>query len=154
MSTGTGQTRATTATRVLSARILFVLGDRVLLASRRGEECYYLPGGNVEPGEGIEAALQRELREDVGIIPRSLDFVGTVEHNYAAGGKSWHEVNVVFAANVPRYAELGSRSDDVDISSVSVHALGTGTLKFQPPRLATAIKGWLVTPRPFHISAI
>ncbi len=152
MSPGSEKAKIATAKRVLSARVLFVFGDRVLLASHRGEDWYHLPGGNVEPGESIEEALHRELREEAGIIPRSLDFVGTVEHVYLTGGKSWHEVNVVFAASVPRYAELGSRTDDLDISAVSIHDLGA--LKFRPPGLGGVIQDWLATRRPRHTSAI
>jgi 8-oxo-dGTP pyrophosphatase MutT (NUDIX family) len=148
----TGKTKVVTSKRVLSARVLFVLGDHVLLANRTGEEWYHLPGGNVEPGEGVEAALHRELREEAGITPRSLDFVGTFEHFYIAGGIRWHEVNVVFAAGVPRYAELVSRTDDVDISAVSIHNLGR--MEFRPPDLGDVIQDWMATRRPHHTLAI
>jgi 8-oxo-dGTP pyrophosphatase MutT (NUDIX family) len=152
MNPGTGNTKIATAKRALSARILFVIGDRVLLANRRGQDWYYLPGGNVEPGESVEAALLRKLREETGLTPRSLDFVGTVEHVYVAGGKSWHEVNVVFAASVPHFAEIGSHVDDVDISAVATVELGA--LEFRPPGLGGVIQDWLATRRPRHTSAI
>jgi ADP-ribose pyrophosphatase YjhB (NUDIX family) len=137
---------------VLSARLLLVLGDRLLLANHRGEEVFHLPGGNVEPGEGIEAALHRELREETGIVARSLDFVGIIEHIYAAGGKPWHEVNVVFASSVPRYAQIGSRADELDISLVSVSDLGA--LEFRPPMLGTFIQDWFENRRPQYRSSI
>lgn len=134
------------ARRVLSARVLFVLGDRVLVANRRGETWFHLPGGNVEPGEGVEAALRREMREETGLSSRTLDFVGSVEHTYTDGGQRWHEVNLVFAAALPRFAEIGSRLDDIDVSVVAVTALPG--LEFRPPHLGEVVMGWLRTPRP------
>ena len=52
---------------------------RVLIAQRpRGKEhegLWEFPGGKVEPGESPEAALVRELREELGVTvaPESLD---------------------------------------------------------------------------------
>jgi 8-oxo-dGTP diphosphatase len=132
--------------RVLSARVLFLLGDHVLLANRRGENWFHLPGGNVEPGEGVEAALRREMREETGLTTRTLDFVGTVEHTYADETGWWHEVNLVFAADVPRLAEIGSRQDHIDVSLVAVTALRS--LRFQPPHLGEFVLQWVATQRP------
>jgi mutator protein MutT len=47
---------------------------RVLLARRSAARKAYpdlwsFPGGHVERGEGLEQALHRELREEVGIVP-------------------------------------------------------------------------------------
>lgn len=41
------------------------------------------PGGKVEPGEADEAALVRELREEMGISVDVRDRVIHVEHSYA-----------------------------------------------------------------------
>ena len=132
--------------RVLSARILFRLGHHVLLANRRGEKWFHLPGGNVEPGEGVEAALRREMKEETGMTARSLDFVGTVEHTYSDGDQRWHEVNLIFAADVPRFGQIGSRQEDIDVSAVAVAALHG--LEFRPPHLGEIILEWDHSHRP------
>ncbi len=40
------------------------------------------PGGKIEPGETREAALIRELREELAVDVKIEKFVGTVEYDY------------------------------------------------------------------------
>jgi 8-oxo-dGTP diphosphatase len=55
----------------LVAAALILRGDQVLICQRRPDQPMALqwefPGGKIEPGEGPEAALARELHEELGI---------------------------------------------------------------------------------------
>ncbi|WP_433726139.1 NUDIX domain-containing protein [Nocardia sp. CA-129566] len=61
---------------------------------------HFSPGGHVEPGEPIEAALARELAEELGTTSRIVDFAGVVEHGYTDDGTAHHEINLIFNAEL------------------------------------------------------
>ncbi len=75
-----------------------VLHDGRLLVVERakppGEGVWALPGGSVELGETMAAAVEREVREETGLVVRALDVVyafdavvrdddGRVQYHYA-----------------------------------------------------------------------
>ena len=59
---------------------------RLLLAQRPAGKVraglWEFPGGKVEPGERPEEALERELREELGVWPRVEEFLAEVFHSY------------------------------------------------------------------------
>jgi len=64
--------------------------DRVLLLRRKKDdflgELYELPGGAVESGESIDAALRRELEEEIGgELAEIGDFVGSFDYRAKSG---------------------------------------------------------------------
>lgn len=67
---------------LLAASLAVFRGNRVLLAQRAMQplaDRYTLPGGLVEPGEALEAAALREIREEVAVEARIIGFNRHVE---------------------------------------------------------------------------
>lgn len=58
---------------------LHLKNRRVLGARSRGQETIYLPGGKRENGESDQAALMREIREElsVNLLPETIEFAGS-----------------------------------------------------------------------------
>ncbi len=61
------------------ANVGIILTDgqgQVLIAGRRGRGGWQFPQGGVQPEESIEAAMFRELHEEVGLLPNDVKLVG------------------------------------------------------------------------------
>jgi ADP-ribose pyrophosphatase YjhB (NUDIX family) len=66
----------------LAASVAVVRDGRVLVARRTrppAAALYSLPGGLVEPGETLDQAALRELREETGVEAETLGLLGPVE---------------------------------------------------------------------------
>ncbi|WP_027460186.1 NUDIX domain-containing protein [Deinococcus murrayi] len=78
---------------------------RVLLGRRSGtafaEGLWNLPGGAVEPGEGLLAAVTREAREEVGlrVDPSALRSLGVSRYDVAGPGGPVAGVDFLFLAD-------------------------------------------------------
>ena len=57
-----------------------VLAEKRKLTKRLAPGALAIPGGHVEPGEALEAALTREAREELAIDVRDAAFVCTLLH--------------------------------------------------------------------------
>ncbi|KDM93313.1 NUDIX hydrolase [Photobacterium galatheae] len=56
-----------------------IKNNRVLMARSHGKAMFYVPGGKREAGESDQAALIREIKEEVAVdlIPETLSYLGT-----------------------------------------------------------------------------
>ena len=63
-------------------------GGRILMSQRRADQslplCWEFPGGKVEPGEAPEAALVREIEEELGCLVKVGAIFEVVFHAYEA----------------------------------------------------------------------
>jgi putative (di)nucleoside polyphosphate hydrolase len=62
------------------ANVGIILTDgsgRVLIAGRRGRAGWQFPQGGIQHEEAAEAAMYRELREEVGLLPDDVELIGS-----------------------------------------------------------------------------
>ena len=78
------------------AAIIVNTADEILICQRTTEQSHPLqwefPGGKIEPGEGPEQALARELKEELGIAAKIGELLAHHSHRYSDS----HSVEVQF----------------------------------------------------------
>ena len=58
------------------AGLLIIRDRKLLLAFSKNKNCFYLPGGKIDPGESPKAALCREISEElnIGLEEEDIEF--------------------------------------------------------------------------------
>lgn len=85
-------------------------GDYILLTRRKPDahlpNLWEFPGGKVEPGESLRDALQRELREELGIHTSVGDECYTTIHRYFLKDVALHFFNCAIIQGEPRAIDV------------------------------------------------
>ena len=93
-------------------------GQGRLLITVRGRDPgkgkWGLPGGFADPGESVEEALQREVREEVGLEVTAMRYVGSCPNTYEYMGVRYSTVDVGFACQVQDISTARARESDIE----------------------------------------
>jgi 8-oxo-dGTP diphosphatase len=94
-----------------------VVEGALLLVQRAnppGAGCWTVPGGRVDPGESVTAAVERELREETGLEVGCGAFLGWAERR----GPDFHFVILDFEVDVPGQQTPTAGSDAAAVAWV------------------------------------
>ena len=112
--------------RLLVVAALIRHNNTVLLSQRRADQsqplAWEFPGGKVEPGESPEAALVREIREELGCQVQVGRIVEVVFHAYAEADLYMLLYQCDIVAGIPHAVEVADVQwvHENDISSLKM----------------------------------
>lgn len=123
------------------AGIVIDAAERVLLIRRAHEPArgkLAFPGGFVDPGETAEAALLRELREEVGVEVDCVEYLCSGTNLYPFGGFTYPTLDLFFVVRVPSLEAARALDEVSAVEIVSVSELRPDALAFDSMRAAWA----------------
>ena len=118
----------------LVARAVIEREGRILLVSEKNAPIglLNLPGGRVELGETLDAAIARELAEELDLIGQTAHYLGLVENKFETPGGLWHTAEHIFhialGRDAPHLKEPGMGLHWVEIERL-------GSVDFRPHQL-------------------
>lgn len=112
------------------------------------ERFYCPPGGGVEFGERCEAALRREIQEELGSEIENLVLRGVLENLFTFDGRLRHEIVFVYEGELvdkSLYAldQFQAQENGQPFMAIwlDLEELGTGALKLVPEGLLSLVQG-------------
>lgn len=117
------------------ARGICVKDSKILLAYFKPKSYYFLPGGHVEHGESVLTALEREIKEELGIDATAQKVANVFEHTWNGKNGLVHELNFLIMFRADNTSKLNSLVEHLEFRWVPINDLET--INFMP----TEIKG-------------
>jgi len=96
--------------------------EQVLLITTRSTEKFYFPGGGVELGEHLHAALKREVREEIGLQVDVGPLLHVEEQFFfdEPTGEAWHALLFFWVCTIRTSNVIGVVNiDDDEVAGVS-----------------------------------
>jgi len=123
-------------------RAAILKNGRLLVNQFAASSFSFLPGGHVEPGEGLQGALKRELAEELGIELTVGKYLGAVEYlwKHNSTGQLHYEVNHVFEVRGPLGEIIRSNDPNLLFHWASLDKLEQYDLR--PDPLRDLVRRW------------
>lgn len=125
----------------INVRAIIQHENNVLVCELAGKHHYFFPGGGVEFKEGAEAALRRELQEELGVKTLSAKFIGAVENLFDNDGSPYHELNLVFAATIDDHSAESKEVGHLAFTWIPIAKLESENVL--PKQLVAAVVKWM-----------
>lgn len=119
------------------ARGICVKDSKILLAYFKPKSYYFLPGGHVEHGESVLTALEREIKEELGIDASAKKVVNVFEHTWTGKNGLVHELNFYILFSIDNNSQLNSLVDHLEFSWVPINDLLT--INFLPAEIKDTV---------------
>jgi 8-oxo-dGTP diphosphatase len=150
----------TAVVREAARALLLDPDDRLLLVRfvhpQTGEEFWTTPGGGLDPGEGLEDGLRRELREETGLEdPEIGPVIWTRREVFEWAGETLDQREQIVLVRVPRFepnpqltAEQLATEGVYEVRWWTPAELESSDATFYPTRLARFLRQLLKTGPP------
>lgn len=132
-------------------RAIILTNGKFLLCREKGKDYYFFPGGHIDFGENITEALNREIKEEIGLAIKNFSFIGVVENTYKKNYQKHQEINFIFEVKINNL-KFQSKENHIDFFFKSKKELIKE--KVLPVVLTKAVLKWLKDKTPFWVSQI
>lgn len=103
------ETRSAIPHKLIGVAVIWNERHEILIDQRKQDDLlgglWEFPGGKIEPGETVEACIQREIREELGIEIEVGEHLITVDHAYSHFRVSLHVHHCRHVTGVPQPLE-------------------------------------------------
>lgn len=124
---------------------------KILVCKNKEKDYYFFPGGHIDFGENVKEALEREIKEELGLSIKKYSFIGAVENFYKENSQKHHEIILVFEIKVDN-AKLQSKENHLEFFLKDKKELTKE--KVLPIALIKAVLKWLKDKKPFWATQI
>ncbi|OBT15591.1 nucleotide pyrophosphohydrolase [Vibrio sp. UCD-FRSSP16_10] len=111
----------------------------LLVATRSrepGKGQWDLPGGFVDPDESAEYALQRELKEEIGVEPETFTYLSTFPNTYPYKEVIYKTCDMFFIATLPQGAQVIAADDVESLSWLPLADIDLSRFAFESTKQA------------------
>ncbi len=112
----------------LIVRLIIKRDSKILLCKNLKKGHFYLPGGHVEFGDSLEKTIYKEMYEELGLRQENLkniSYSGHLEQIYMEDDVEYHELNMIYTAEVPNDIEMVSQEEHIAFEWVDMKDLET-----------------------------